>query len=138
MILSRLCYNNETLYCQCTNVPHEEGVYQAGECNNRISLTVPESGLPGSFSSACFNDNMSTGSTVDWYEPDDGDVKEKQRNITALLWPTPSGINENGARNFCIGRLRQTTFWNVCGQITGVNLSRTIDTCVGDIKVSTH
>ena len=137
-ILNQLCQRNETLYCQCTKVTNDKGVNQAEECSNRISLSVPEISLPGSFSSVCFNNKAFAGSTIGWYKPDDADVKENQRNITALRWPTPSGIDESSATNICIARLSHTSFWHVCGQLKGVNLSRTIDTCISDIKVRTY
>ena len=132
--LKKSC-GNETLYCKCTEVPSGESVYQSGKCSNNIATSILGSSLPGSFYRSCNDDNKSKRSTNDWYEPDDTDVTNKTRNITALRWPTPSGIDETRATNICKNKLRQTSFWGVCASMKEMNFSTTIDTCVNDIKV---
>ena len=117
-------------------MPNGENFNRLGECSKKVAATVAESSLPGSFRQSCVDDDKSTGSKGDWYNPDDSDIADnKTRNITVLQWPTPSGIDEIRARDICSNKLRQTTLWDACITMRGVNFSTTTETCVSDIKV---
>lgn len=51
-------------------------------------------------------------------------------------WPTPSGIQENEARVYCIDYIMQSDLANSCNKVIEDDLSRIVDACATDIKVN--
>jgi hypothetical protein len=52
------------------------------------------------------------------------------------LWPTPSGLTEEKAKEICDAKIRYSKAGESCGNITGVDINAVVGQCISDIQVS--